>query len=695
MKHKVKITKLPNFANGGHTGDQQNYGLYRGGGNLKDYLTGTEESSDENIRVYYPEDKENANVEVEKGELIKDSQGIYKVGGKKHADGGHKTNVEPGAYVFSDYITMHPALQVAFGFEASSKKKKDNTIAALLNKKVDVKDYNRNTQILRKAELGEPVDQYELNTAMNRLPDYNKYISRAALAGELSKALMGKDYEIPQLGMAALQEMQGGPSRIESSVEQPMSEMRYGGVNTLPKMQGTQGSGVVPGPKKIKKSELQSFLQQNPGYVQDPNNPNRYVKAGTVGRKDKRTIVVQGAPGSMEVTRAIPGGKAGADWEKWIISQLQKGVTIDQLAEAKHGTKEGLKKYEKYYVPIPGKDEQKEVEVDIPGTPPEEILIEDAPGTTITTTIAPTTTTTKKTPPRLVTITPPTTRTRPFKQDVLNLASALGEYTTDVYPVRQALPAVSIDPAFLQPDYAPIQSVAAQQSREASLYARAPQTQSAVLADIQSRTLPELSRLQTVTGAQNVQTDMAARQFNAQMYGQNLAANAGLARQYLEDVARFVDSSDKQRITKRRNVKNAANQLLFNVDQASMYNQMFPQAAIDPWTASMYQPYGSGMSSASVFNSQSSASGNNAAIMDAIEKEVEKIPDEKARDTYRKALINQYFQAPRTSSRTAMNPAMLGMMGGMGAGYMNPVLQMAMLQQQQAMNPSLFTNDED
>lgn len=686
MKRKVKITKLPNLKDGGyHTGDQMNYGLYRGGGNLKEYITGTEESSDENIRVYYPEDKENANVEVEKGELIKDSQGIYKVGGKKHADGGHKTNVEPGAYVFSDYITMHPALQMAFGFEASSKKKKDNTIAALLNKKVDVKDYNRNTEILRKAELGEPVDQYALNTAMNRLPDYNKYISRAALAGELSKAMMGKDYEIPQLGIPALEELQKD-SRIESAAQEPMSEMKYGGMQ---KMQ------VGGGPKKIKKSELSTFLQQNPGYVQDPNNPNRYVKAGTAGSKDTRTVVIKGAPGSMEVTRAIPGGKAGADWEKWIISQLQKGVTIDQLAEAKHGTKEGLKKYEKYYVPIPGKDEQKKVEVDIPGTPPEEILIEDVPGTTITTTIAPTTTTTKKTPPRLVTITPPTTRTRPFKQDVLNLASALGEYTTDVYPVRQALPAVSIDPAFLQPDYAPIQSVAAQQSREASLYARAPQTQSAVLADIQSRTLPELARLQAVTGAQNVQTDMAARQFNAQMYGQNIAANAGLARQYLEDVARFVDSSDKQRITKGRNVKNAANQLLFNVDQASMYNQMFPQAAIDPWTASMYQPYGSGMSAASVFNSQSSASGNNAAIMDAIEKEVEKIPDEKARDTYRKALINQYFQAPRTSSRTAMNPAMLGMMGGMGAGYMNPVLQMAMLQQQQAMNPSLFSNDED
>lgn len=688
MKHKVKITKLPNFANGGHTGDQQNYGLYRGGGNLKDYLTGTEESSDQNIRVYYPEDKENPNVEVEKGELIKDSQGLYKVGGKKHSEGGHITNVEPGAYVFSDYITMHPALQMAFGFEASSKKKKDNTIAALLSKKVDAKDYNRNTEILRKAELGEPVDQYALNTAMNRLPDYNKYISRAALAGELSKALMGKDYEIPQLGMAALQEMQGGSSRIESSVEQPMAQMRYGGFKKME-------DGGDPDPKKIKRSELATFLKNNPGYVQDPKNPNRYVKAGTSGRKEKRMIVVTGTPGVATVRRAIPGGgNAGRAWEEWIINQLKRGVTIEQLVDARHGTKEGLEKYRQYYVPIPGKDEQKEVEVDIPGTPPEEILIEDAPGTTVTTTAPPTTQTTTA-PPRRITIIPPAVPPRPFKQDVLNLLQAMGEYTTDVYPVRQALPAVSIDPAFLQPDYAPIQSLAAQQSREASLYGRPAQVQSAVQADIQSRTIPGMGQLQTAIGAQNIQTDMAARQFNAQMYGQNLASNAALARQYLEDTARFVDSSDKTRISKGRNVKNATNQLLTNVDQAFMYNQMFPQAAFDPWTARMYQPYNSGMPASSVFNNQSVGSGNNAAIMDAIEKEVAKIPDEKARDTYRKVLVSQYFPTARTSSRTALNPAMLGMMGGMGAGYMNPVIQMAMLQQQQAMNPSLFSDDDD
>lgn len=682
MKRKVKITKVPNYANGGHTGDQQNYGLYRGGGNLKDYMTGTEESSDENVRVYYPEDKENANVEVEKGELIKDSQGIYKVGGKKHSQGGHKTNVEPGAYVFSDYITMHPSLQLAFGFEAASKKKKDNTIAALLNKKVDVKDYNRNVEVLRKAQLGEPVDQFELNTAMNRLPDYDKYISRAALAGELSKAMMGKDYEIPQLGIPALEEIQGEASRIESSAEQPMSEMKYGG---MMKMQDGQ---TVP--RTIKRSEVSTFLQNNPSYKLVGN---KLVKEGTAASKGKRTVVVTGTPGSMEVSRAIPGGRAGEAWENWLIGQLQKGVTIDQLVAAKHGTKEGLKKYERFYVPIKAQDVPKEEEFEIPATPGDEVLIQDVPvQTTLTTTIAPR--------PRTVVITnqqPRVTSNLPFKQDVLNLLGAQGEYVTDVYPVRQTIPAVSIDPAFIQPDYAPIQSVALQQSREASLYGRSPQTQSAVLRDVQARTLPELARLQTATAAQNIQTDMAARQFNAQAQAQNLAANAALTRQYLEDQARFVDSADKQRISKRRNVKNAINQMITNAGEASIFNQMFPQAAFDPWTYSLYQPYGSGMPASSVFGSSGSASPQTqAGIMDAIEKQLESIKDEKARDTYRRALLQQYLpQTPRMGTRNMINPAMLGMMGGMGAGLMNPMLQMAMLQQQQALQSGQFDDDDN
>ena len=673
MKRKVKVTKVPKYGEG-HTGDQQNYGLYRGGGNLKDYLTGTEDASDEDIRVYYPEDKANANVEVEQGELIKDSQGIYKVGGKKHSQGGHKVNVEPGAYVFSDYITMHPSLQVAFGFDASSKKKKDNTIATLLNKKIDVKDYNRNMEIIRKAELGEDVDQYALNTAMNRIPDYNKYISRAALAGELSKALIGKDYEIPELGMPALQELQG-QSRDEAASAQPMSEMRYGG------MQKMQGGG---GPKKIKKSELSTFLQQNPGYTQDPANPNRYVKTGTPASKGTRTVKIVGQ-GSYQPGYSVSGSGQGNVTVEDIINNPNKYKTFHERMK---GAPDDVKKkaaedlYAKGVMPaqwVPGKEEEKIEEYDVPGTPSEEVLIEDVPGTTGSFTD---TTPRRSTPPQFTY----GQRQYPrniFQQDLLNLVSAGTDYTTDVYPTRQGIAPVSIDPAFLQPDYAPIQSIANQQSREASLYARGPQTQSAVFADIQGRTLPALAQLQGAIGAQNIQTDMGARQFNAQAFMQAQQANTALGRQYLEDVARFVDSADKERISKKRNVKNAVNQLITNAGNASLFNQMFPQAAYDPWSYSLYMKPGSGRTSSEVFGPGSSSGTPNASgIISQIEAQLNNLGlTDEQKKAYREGLLKYYMPSPTSTRKGVMNPALFNMMSMSGAGAANPAFMQQLLMQ--------------
>jgi hypothetical protein len=673
MKRKVKVTKVPKYGYG-HTGDQQNFGLYRGGGNLQDYLQGSEDApNDEDIRTYYPEEKkeENANVEVERGELIKDSKYLYKVGGEKHSKGGTKVNVEPGAYVFSDYIVMEPALREAFNFGGTSKKKKENTIAALLSKKVDVKDYNRNKEIIEKAQLGSEVDQYSLNTAVNRLPDYDKYISRAALAGELSKGMQGKPFEIPAIGIPALQALMGGDDRQDSIAETPMTEMMYGGVQ---KMQDG-------GSRKIKRSELATFLKQNPDYKQDPNNPNRYVKAGTEGRTEQRKIRVTGAPQNIEVRQAIPGGKAGSSWENWLIGQLQKGVTIDELVKKGHGTKEGLEKYKKYYVAIPGPEQEKVEDVVIAPTPGDEITVEDTSTTERTTR-----------PPggaTIMTTTPTTPASRYFKQDVINLADALTDYSIDFLPTRYSVPGTYIDPAFLRPDYAPIQSAMATAAREVSMYGRAPQVQASVLSNILSTGLPQLNELQKAVGAQNIQTDMAARQFNAQMAQQTALQNAQLQSRYEDQMAQFVQNKNISKLRKKKNVKNALNQMITNTGGASLFNQMFPQAAFDPWTYTLYQKPGSGKLAAEVFGTSGSSGSNMQGIIKAIEDEVTKanLPSEEAKKIYRQGLMSYYIPNMRsTSSRSMMgmnpymNPYAMGMMGANPwmAG-MNPAMMMGMI----------------
>lgn len=673
MRYKVRITKTPEMKHGGqHLGDQQNYGLYRGGGYLQDYVTGTEVPDPSDIRSVYPEEpsEDTANVEVEKGEMIKDSQGLYKVGGKKHSQGGTKANVEEGAYVFSDYISVNPMLGQALNLTSNSSKKKDNTVAKLLGKKVDAKDYNRLKEIISSAQAGKDVDPFELKTAQNRMADYDKYISRAALAGELSKAMEGKPFQIPEIGIPALQELTG-QTRDNYVSEEPMAKARYG-------MQYmADGATVDPPAKKIKKEELDSYIKQ--GFKQDPKNPNRYYKEGTPGSKGVKQVTVM-TPGKLNpVRKAIPGGQADWRWEKWIIDQLKNGVPIEDLVDAGHGTLEGLGKYRKYYVPIAPKVDIVPEEYDIPGTPPESVYFEDQPKTTITTTL----------PPDFVYQRPP--GTRPYLQDALNLMDVQSRYYTDIPPTRVSTGAAYIDPAFLQPNYFPTQSVAAQASRDAALYGRGAQSQSSILQNIQNSSLPSMGQLQTAIGAQNVATDMGARQFNAQVYNQNQAQNAALRKQYLDEVAQFIWNKDTSRIQKNTAAKNAINQGITNWGNTKLMNQRFPQMAFDPLTYNVFYKPSSGEQYGSLYSKNSGMGYGDSAQWNAIyQKEYDaltNLKDPKRREEQAIRMANLKTGMPSGNSRASQQQMM--MMQQMGA-YANPYYRATM-------NPYMmdpFANDD-
>jgi len=209
MKKRVKITKAPTGKRS--VGDQMGYGLYRGQG-VRDFEQFNPSDPSANLRSVYPEvPREEANIEVERGEKIiaKDGMSIFDVPGNKHSQGGTPVNAEPGSYVVSDYIQAPKIMQALMGFEVNSNRKKDNTWARVLDSKVKSRDYNRLSNILQKAKNGLEVDPLELKTAQIKFPLYQEYVSKAALGGELSKALIGKEYEIPELGIPALQKMMG------------------------------------------------------------------------------------------------------------------------------------------------------------------------------------------------------------------------------------------------------------------------------------------------------------------------------------------------------------------------------------------------------------------------------------------------------------------------------------------------------
>ena len=90
--------------------------------------------------------REDATIEAEKGEYIFSPQGLYKIEGKKHSKGGTPLAAKGGEFIFSAHrdMSIDPELQKEAGLKKhSSKALADNTPAKVLERNVDVKEYNR------------------------------------------------------------------------------------------------------------------------------------------------------------------------------------------------------------------------------------------------------------------------------------------------------------------------------------------------------------------------------------------------------------------------------------------------------------------------------------------------------------------------------------------------------------------------
>ena len=287
---KVIIKGLPKKQVGGatgKTGDQQsNYGFNTG--SIMYHDTDTKDGSQPDIRSTYPKvDREDANVEIELGEyLIQNDLGsIYKAGGKKHSQGGTPIQAKEGAYIVSDFIKTNQPISEALGFDYDPKNDKKQTWAKLLQSKIDTKEYNSFSSLMKDKQQGKLVDQYEFNTAKNKLPEYQSIVSKIALGNELSKAIEGKPYEIPQIAQPAMQSLQQPMTDEKDS--NPLVEAKYGG--GLPKY---QTKGLINTYQQPIDADLQS--KQSNGYdvtrpsMYQPNMPSiqHQTKQGVYGNED-------------------------------------------------------------------------------------------------------------------------------------------------------------------------------------------------------------------------------------------------------------------------------------------------------------------------------------------------------------------------------------------------------------------------
>lgn len=252
---KVKIIKSPKLnpnAGTGRTrpGDQVGFSLYNNQVhhiNEPDYkpVPGAED-----VRSLYPEvPREEANVEVERGEVVvsPDLGTIYNVGGKKHSKGGTPIKAKEGSYIISDFVQINQPLMDMLGLDYDEKKDSGKTWAKVAKQQVDPKYFNQLTAIMSDKEKRKPVDPYAYNAAKIKLPELQATVSKIALGNELSKAMSGKEYNIPNIAQIALQSLQ---TQVPDESDGPMLEAKMGGSlpRTLPThLPMAQSGGQKPG----------------------------------------------------------------------------------------------------------------------------------------------------------------------------------------------------------------------------------------------------------------------------------------------------------------------------------------------------------------------------------------------------------------------------------------------------------------
>lgn len=95
--------------------------------------------------------REDATIEAEKGEYIFSDKGLYKIEGKKHYQGGTPLAAKGGEFIFSAHrdMSLDPKLQKEAGLKVHpSKALAEHTPAKVLERNVNVKEYNRLKTIL-------------------------------------------------------------------------------------------------------------------------------------------------------------------------------------------------------------------------------------------------------------------------------------------------------------------------------------------------------------------------------------------------------------------------------------------------------------------------------------------------------------------------------------------------------------------
>lgn len=234
MKRKIKITGLPQQAYGGTQNKASVDEMYPYNSNVRraaysDMLDG---NPDQSVRQYAEEvPREIANIEAEKGETIvkpldNGLLGMYKIGGKRHYEGGTPLQATPNDFIFSDTKDMKikdPAILESFGMKY---KKGGFTPAKISNK------FNLNDPSIQKP-LNDPNADYLQKATAERM--YDNYLSQLGKLALVQEGRKGFPQGAPDIAMPYMQKVGMDPSMFMPDVMTPqdasmqMGKAQWGG----------------------------------------------------------------------------------------------------------------------------------------------------------------------------------------------------------------------------------------------------------------------------------------------------------------------------------------------------------------------------------------------------------------------------------------------------------------------------------
>lgn len=229
---RVKITKIPKALSGLEI--KMRPGLYGTNGNRQFTLpnqVNSQRFSQQPVDVrdtLQPVAREGANLEAEKGETaMVNIDGIpahFKIGGKRHSEGGTPLNLPDNSFIFSDTTKMKikdPMVHAQFGMVP----KKAGYTPAEIAKKYDINTF-------RKILADPNSEDVERKTAEMMISNYNMKLAKLALVQESMK---GFPQGIPAVAMPYVIANEIDPAELvetQGQEEQPDADMgvsRYGG----------------------------------------------------------------------------------------------------------------------------------------------------------------------------------------------------------------------------------------------------------------------------------------------------------------------------------------------------------------------------------------------------------------------------------------------------------------------------------